>query len=133
MNETNPNRQCQLYNDIVMDRFLNPQNVGDIENADGVGEVGSAACGDIMKLSLRIKDGVVEDARFKSFGCGTAIASADVACSLIKGKTIEEAGKITNEDIIKTLVSIPPVKIHCSVLGEEAIKAAIEDYRKKNG
>lgn len=125
------NKDGGLYNDVVMDRFLNPKNIGDIENADGIGEVGAAACGDIMKLSLKIKDGVIEDARFKTFGCGTAIASADMACSIIKGKTIEEAEKMTNDDIIAGLISIPPVKIHCSVLGEEAVKAAIEDYKKR--
>ena len=121
-----------LYNSTVMDHFLNPRNLGDIKEADGVGEVGAAACGDIMKISLKIKDGKIEDARFKTFGCGSAIASSSMATELIKGRTIEEAMNFTNEEVVSALGGLPPVKIHCSVLAEEALKAALEDYLKKH-
>jgi nitrogen fixation protein NifU and related proteins len=121
-----------LYNPVVMDHFLNPRNLGDIENADGIGEVGAAACGDIMKISLKIKDGKIEDARFKTFGCGSAIASSSMATELIKGRTIEEALSFTNQSVVDALGGLPPVKIHCSVLAEEAIKAALEDYLKRH-
>ncbi|MBM3845748.1 MAG: Fe-S cluster assembly scaffold protein NifU [Verrucomicrobia bacterium] len=121
-----------LYNKTVMDHFMNPRNMGDIKDADGVGEVGAAACGDIMKISLKIKEGRIEDARFKTFGCGSAIASSSMATELIKGRTIEEAFKFSNQEVVDALGGLPPVKIHCSVLAEEALKAALEDYVKKN-
>jgi len=121
-----------LYNPTVMDHFLNPRNLGDIQGADGVGEVGAAACGDIMKISLKIKDGRIEDARFKTFGCGSAIASSSMATELIKGRTIEEAMNFTNEEVVNALGGLPPVKIHCSVLAEEALKAALDDYLKRH-
>jgi nitrogen fixation protein NifU and related proteins len=121
-----------LYNSTVMDHFMNPKNVGDVEDADGVGEVGAAACGDIMKISLKIKDGRIEQARFKAFGCGSAIASSSMATELIKGRTIEEALQFKNQEVVDALGGLPPVKIHCSVLAEEAIKAALEDYLKKH-
>ena len=121
-----------LYNEKVMDHFLNPRNLGDLSDADGVGEVGAAACGDIMKISLKIKDGKIEDARFKTFGCGSAIASSSMATELIKGRTVEEAMNFSNQEVVSALGGLPPVKIHCSVLAEEALKAALEDYLKKH-
>ena len=121
-----------LYNPTVMEHFMNPRNMGDIKDADGVGEVGAAACGDIMKISLRIKDGKIADARFKTFGCGSAIASSSMATELIKGRTIDEAMNFTNQEVVDALGGLPPVKIHCSVLAEEALKAALEDYVKKH-
>jgi len=116
----------------VMDHFMNPRNMGDIKDADGVGEVGAAACGDIMKISLKIKDGKIEDARFKTFGCGSAIASSSMATELIKGRTVEEALAFSNQEVVNALGGLPPVKIHCSVLAEEALKAALEDYVKRH-
>lgn len=122
----------QLYNDTVMDHFLNPRNIGEIENADGIGEVGAASCGDIMKISLKIDDeGIITDAKFRTFGCASAIAASSIATELIKGKTIEEASKLTNQEIVENLNGLPPVKIHCSVLASDAIEAALEDYKKK--
>jgi nitrogen fixation NifU-like protein len=121
-----------LYNPTVMDHFMNPRNMGDIRDADGVGEVGAAACGDIMKISLKIRDGKIEDARFKTFGCGSAIASSSMATELIKGRTIEEAMTFSNQEVVTALGGLPPVKIHCSVLAEEALKAALEDYVKRH-
>lgn len=121
-----------LYNPTVMDHFMNPRNMGDLKDADGIGEVGAAACGDIMKISLRIKDGKIEDARFKTFGCGSAIASSSMATELIKGRTIEEAMNFSNQEVVNALGGLPPVKIHCSVLAEEALKAALEDYVKRH-
>lgn len=121
-----------LYNQTVMDHFMNPRNMGDLKDANGIGEVGAAACGDIMKISLRIKDGKIEDARFKTFGCGSAIASSSMATELIKGRTIAEAMKLSNQEVTDALGGLPPVKIHCSVLAEEALKAALEDYLKKH-
>jgi len=121
-----------LYNQTVMDHFMNPRNMGDLKDADGVGEVGAAACGDIMKISLKIKDGKIEDARFKTFGCGSAIASSSMATELIKGRSIEEAMSFSNQEVVNALGGLPPVKIHCSVLAEEALKAALEDYVKKH-
>jgi nitrogen fixation NifU-like protein len=115
-----------------MDHFMNPRNMGDLKDADGVGEVGAAACGDIMKISLKIKGGRIEDARFKTFGCGSAIASSSMATELIKGRTIEEALNFSNQEVVDALGGLPPVKIHCSVLAEEALKAALEDYVKRN-
>jgi nitrogen fixation NifU-like protein len=115
-----------------MDHFMNPRNMGDVKDADGIGEVGAAACGDIMKISLKIKDGKIEDARFKTFGCGSAIASSSMATELIKGRTIDEAMNFSNQEVVDALGGLPPVKIHCSVLAEEALKAALEDYLKKH-
>ncbi|MGI8966162.1 MAG: Fe-S cluster assembly scaffold protein NifU [Limisphaerales bacterium] len=121
-----------LYNETVMDHFMNPRNMGDLKDANGVGEVGAAACGDIMKISLKIKDGKIEDARFKTFGCGSAIASSSMATELIKGRSVEEVMNFSNQEVVDALGGLPPVKIHCSVLAEEALKAALEDYVKKN-
>ncbi len=120
-----------MYSEKVMDHFMNPRNVGEIENADGVGEVGNARCGDIMKVSLKIENDIIVDVKFKTFGCGAAIATSSMATELIKGKTIDEALAITNKTVADALDGLPPVKMHCSVLAEEAIKAAIEDYKKK--
>jgi nitrogen fixation protein NifU and related proteins len=124
-------KEYTLYNDTVMDHFLNPRNMGDVQEADGVGEVGAAACGDIMKISLKIREGRIEEARFKTFGCGSAIASSSMATELIKGRTLEEAKNFSNQEVVDALGGLPPVKIHCSVLAEEALKAAIEDYEAK--
>jgi nitrogen fixation NifU-like protein len=121
------------YSDIVMDHFMNPRNMGEIENADAVGEVGNPACGDVMKLYLKIEDGKIVDAKFKTFGCGAAIASSSITTEMIKGKTIDEALKISNEAVAQALGGLPPAKQHCSVLAEEALKVAIEDYNKKKG
>ena len=121
------------YNKKVMDHFLNPHNVGEIEDPDGVGEVGNPRCGDIMKMYLKIKNNIIVDVRFKTFGCAAAIATSSVATDLIKGKNIEEALKISNRDVIKELGELPEIKIHCSVLAEEAIKEAIKDYYRRNG
>jgi nitrogen fixation protein NifU and related proteins len=121
-----------LYNPKVMDHFMNPRNMGDLKDADGVGEVGAAACGDIMKITIRIRDGKIEDARFKTFGCGSAIASSSMATELIKGRTVEEAMSFSNQEVVDALGGLPPVKIHCSVLAEEALKAALEDYMRKH-
>ena len=123
-----------LYNETVMDHFMNPRNMGDIKDADATGEVGAAACGDIMKITLKIDDvtQTVTDARFKTFGCGSAIAASSMATELIKGRTIEELQKnFNNDDIVTALGGLPPVKIHCSVLATEALNAALEDYKKK--
>jgi nitrogen fixation NifU-like protein len=116
-----------------MDHFRNPRNVGVIENADGVGEVGNAKCGDIMKIYLKIDDGVITDVKFETFGCGSAIASSSMATELIKGKPITEAMELTNKAVAEALDGLPAYKMHCSVLAEEAIKSAILDYYKKNG
>ncbi len=122
-----------LYTDIVMDHFMNPRNVGSIENADGVGEVGNAKCGDIMKMYLKIKDDKIEDVKFETFGCGSAIASSSMATEMIRGKTIEEALAVTNKDVVDALGGLPAHKLHCSVLAEEAVKSAVNDYYDKNG
>lgn len=122
-----------MYSDKVMDHFSNPRNVGEICNADGVGEVGNAKCGDIMKVYLKIEDNIIKDVKFKTFGCGAAIATSSIATEMIKGKTLEEALQLTNKAVIEALDGLPPAKIHCSVLAEEAVKAAIEDYMKKQG
>jgi nitrogen fixation NifU-like protein len=121
-----------VYNQKVLKEFDSPQNVGVIEDANGVGLVGSAACGDIMKMYLKIEGGVIVDAKFQTFGCAAAIATSSVATQMIKGKKIEDALKITNAQVVEELEGLPPQKIHCSVLAEEAIKAAIEDFRGKN-
>ena len=123
----------EVYSAKVMDHFMNPRNVGAIEEADGVGEVGNAKCGDIMKMYLKINDGIIEDAKFETFGCGSAIASSSMATELVKGKTIEEALAITNKQVVDELGGLPPHKLHCSVLAEESIKTAIKDYYDKNG
>ncbi len=122
-----------LYSEKVMDHFIHPRNVGIIENADGVGEVGNAKCGDIMKIYLKIKDNIIEDVKFETFGCGSAIASSSMATELIKGKPISEALDISNKAVAEALDGLPAHKMHCSVLAEEAIKLAIADYYKKNG
>ena len=122
-----------LYSEKVMDHFRNPRNVGEIENADGVGEVGNAKCGDIMKMYLKIEDGVIVDVKFETFGCGSAIATSSMATELIKGKRVEEALSLTNQAVVEALDGVPAHKIHCSVLAEEAVRAAIKDYYDKNG
>jgi len=120
------------YSAKVMDHFMNPRNVGEIEEASGVGEVGNPACGDMMRLYLKVEGGKIVDAKFRTFGCGAAIASSSMLTEMIKGKTIQEAEEITNQHVADALDGLPAVKIHCSVMAEEAVKAALEDYRKKN-
>ena len=120
-----------MYNEKVMEVFKNPKNVGEIENADGVGTVGNATCGDIMQISLKIENDVIIDAKFKTFGCAAAIATSSTATEMVKGMTIDEALKVTNKIVIEKLGGLPAQKIHCSVLAEEAIKKAIEDYKAK--
>ncbi len=122
-----------LYSEKVMDHFANPRNVGEIENADGVGEVGNAKCGDIMRMYLKIEGDTIVDVKFKTFGCGAAVATSSMATELIKGKKIEEAMKLTNKAVVEALDGLPAVKLHCSVLAEEAIKAALNDYYTKKG
>ena len=122
-----------LYSEKVKDHFKNPRNVGKMEDADGIGEVGNAKCGDIMKMYLKIEDGIIVDAKFNTFGCGSAIATSSMATELIKGKSIEEALQLTNKAVVEALDGLPTHKIHCSVLAEEAVKAAIRDYYDKNG
>ena len=125
-----------LYNNTVMDHFINPRNMGDLKDADAIGEVGAAACGDIMKISLKIdeKTNKVIDARFKTFGCGSAIAASSMATELIKGRSIDDLEKnFDNQQIVDALGGLPPVKIHCSVLASEALNAALEDYKKRKG
>ena len=121
-----------MYTEIVMDHFMNPRNVGEIENADGMGEVGNVKCGDIMRIYIKVNAEVIEDIKFKTFGCGSAIAASSMATELIKGLTIEEALKVTNKQVVDSLGGLPAVKIHCSVLAEQALKAAIYDYATKN-
>ena len=120
-----------MYSEKVMDHFANPRNVGEIENADGVGQVGNPTCGDIMRITLKIDNNVIKDAKFKTFGCGAAVASSSMATEMIIGKTVDEALKLTNKAVMEALDGLPPVKIHCSVLAEQAVQAAIEDYRSK--
>lgn len=120
------------YSEKVMDHFLNPRNVGQIENASGVGEVGNAKCGDIMKIFLDIEDEIIKDVKFQTFGCGSAIASSSMATEMVKGKTIHEALELTNKAVAEALDGLPPVKMHCSVLAEQAIKAALIDYAQKH-
>ena len=117
-----------LYSEKVMDHFRNPRNAGVLEDANAIGEVGNAKCGDIMKMYLKIEDDIIQDVRFETFGCGSAIAASSVATELIKGKTVSEAMKLTNKAVVEELGGLPPHKIHCSVLAEEAIQAAILDY-----
>lgn len=122
-----------MYSEKVMDHFSNPRNVGEIENADGVGQVGNPKCGDIMKMYLKIENDIIVDVKFKTFGCGAAVATSSMATELIKGKTLDEASKITNKAVTEALGGLPPVKLHCSVLAEEAVASAIQDYRRKQG
>ena len=121
------------YSEKVMDHFTHPRNVGEIEDASGIGQVGNAKCGDIMKMYLKIEDDVIVDVKFKTFGCGAAIATSSMATELIKGKTVAEALQLTNSAVVEALEGLPPVKIHCSVLAEEAIKSALADYYTKIG
>ena len=122
-----------LYTDTVMDHFMHPRNVGEIANPSGVGEVGNAKCGDIMKMYLDIENNVIKDVKFETFGCGSAIASSSMATEMIKGKTVEEALAISNKDVVDALGGLPAHKLHCSVLAEEAIKSAVKDYYDRNG
>lgn len=123
-----------MYSEKVIDHFTNPRNVGEIENASGVGTVGNAKCGDIMRIYLDIDDdGVIQDCKFKTFGCGAAVATSSMATEMIKGKTVEEALKLTNKAVMEALDGLPPVKVHCSVLAEEAVHAALWDYAQKKG
>lgn len=122
-----------MYSDKVMEHFMNPRNVGEIENADGVGQVGNAKCGDIMKMYLKIEDGVIKDCKFKTFGCGSAIATSSIATEMIIGKSVEEAVALTNRAVVEALDGLPAQKVHCSVLAEQAVKSAIYDYAQKNG
>lgn len=122
-----------VYSEKVMEHFANPRNVGELPDANGVGEVGNAKCGDIMKMYLKIEDGTVKDVRFKTFGCGAAVATSSIATEMIKGKPLEEALKLTNRAVVEALDGLPPVKLHCSVLAEQAVKAAIADYYRRQG
>ena len=122
-----------LYSDKVMDHFQNPRNVGKIDDADGIGEVGNAKCGDIMRMYIKVKDGIITDCKFNTFGCGSAIATSSMATELIKGKSVEDALKLSNQAVVEALDGLPAHKIHCSVLAEEAVRAAVKDYYDKNG
>ena len=122
-----------LYSEKVMDHFRNPRNVGTIENADGIGEVGNAKCGDIMKMYIKVDDGIITDAKFITFGCASAIATSSIATEMIKGKPIGDALELTNKAVVEALGGLPAHKIHCSVLAEEAVKAAVKDYYDKHG
>ena len=122
-----------LYSDKVMDHFQNPRNVGKIDDADGVGEVGNAKCGDIMRMYIKVEDGIIVDCKFNTFGCGSAIATSSMATELIKGKSVEEALQLSNKAVVEALDGLPPAKIHCSVLAEQAVRAAVKDYYDKNG
>lgn len=122
-----------MYSEKVMDHFSNPRNVGEVENPNAEGQVGNQKCGDIMKMTMRIEDGVIVDVKFKTFGCGAAIATSSMATVLVKGKTVQEALEVTNKAVMEALDGLPPVKVHCSLLAEEAIHAALWDYAEKNG
>ena len=122
-----------LYSDKVMDHFQNPRNVGKMDDADGIGEVGNAKCGDIMRMYIKVEDGVITDCKFNTFGCGSAIATSSMATELIKGKPVEEALELSNQAVVEALDGLPPQKIHCSVLAEESVRAAVKDYYDKNG
>ena len=122
-----------MYSDKVMDHFSNPRNVGELEDANAIGEVGNSKCGDIMKIYMKIDNDVIQDVKFKTFGCGAAIATSSMATELVKGKTVEEALKLTNQAVMEALDGLPPAKIHCSVLAQEAIHSAIADYYQKQG
>ena len=121
-----------MYSEKVMDHFENPRNVGEIPDANGVGTVGNAKCGDIMRMYLKVENGIIEDVKFKTFGCGAAIATSSMATEMVKGKTLKEALQLTNKAVAEALDGLPPVKMHCSLLAEEAIHAAVEDYLKKH-
>ena len=121
-----------LYSEKVMDHFQHPRNLGKMEDADGIGEVGNAKCGDIMKMYIKVKDGVISDVKFNTFGCGSAIATSSMATEMIKGKPVEEALKLSNQAVVEALDGLPTHKIHCSVLAEEAVRAAVKDYYDKN-
>ena len=121
----------EKYSEKVMDHFMNPRNVGEIKDADGIGEVGNPRCGDIMKMYIKVKENKITDIKFLTFGCGAAVATSSMVTELVKGKTLEEALKITNKEVAKSLDGLPPLKMHCSNLAQEAIKAAVKDYRKK--
>ncbi|MCT8976929.1 Fe-S cluster assembly scaffold protein NifU [Clostridium sp. CX1] len=122
-----------MYSDKVMEHFRNPRNVGELEDANGIGEVGNPQCGDIMKIYIKVEDNIIKDVKFKTFGCGSAIASSSMATELIKGKTVEEAWSLSNKAVAEALDGLPPVKMHCSVLAEEAIHKAINNYRESQG
>ena len=122
-----------MYNEKVMEVFKNPQHMGEVENYNAIGTVGNETCGDIMQITMRIENGIIEDAKFKTFGCAAAVASSSTATGMIIGKSIEDALKLTNKEVITELEGLPPQKIHCSVLAEDAIRAAIDDYRKRVG
>ena len=122
-----------LYSEKVMDHFRNPRNVGEVEDPDGVGQVGNAKCGDIMRMTLKIDDGIITDVKFTTFGCGSAIATSSMATELIKGKPVSQALELTNQAVVEALDGLPAYKLHCSVLAEEAVKAAVKDYYDKNG
>lgn len=122
-----------LYSDKVLDHFSNPRNVGEIQDADGIGEVGNAKCGDIMKMYVKIDGGIITDIKFKTFGCGAAIATSSMATELLKGKSIDDALKLTNKAVVEALDGLPEVKLHCSVLAEQAVKAALSDYYTRQG
>ena len=119
------------YTEQVMDHFMNPRNMGEMEDASGVGTVGNAKCGDIMRIYIKVENDVITDVKFKTFGCGAAIATSSKATEIVKGMTLEEAEKVTNKMVMETLGGLPPVKVHCSVLAEEALHAAIQDYRER--
>lgn len=121
-----------MYSEKVMDHFTNPRNVGEIEDANGVGTVGNAKCGDIMRMYLKVENGIIQDVKFKTFGCGAAIATSSMATEMVKGKTLKEALQLTNKAVAEALDGLPPVKMHCSLLAEEAIHAAVEDYLKNH-
>lgn len=122
-----------MYNEKVMEAFKNPKNVGEVENYDGIGVVGNASCGDIMQITIKVENGVITDAKFKTFGCAAAVATSSTATEMVIGMTLEEALTLTNKKVVEVLEGLPPQKIHCSVLAEEAIKKAIEDYYSKQG
>ncbi len=122
-----------MYSEKVMDHFANPRNVGELADANAIGEVGNAKCGDIMKIYMKIEDDIIKEVSFKTFGCGAAVATSSMATEMVKGKTIEEALKLTNKAVMEALDGLPPAKVHCSVLAEEAINAAIADYYKRQG
>ena len=122
-----------LYSEKVMDHFQNPRNVGELADASGIGEVGNAKCGDIMRMYIKVEDGIISDCKFKTFGCGSAIATSSMATELIKGKPLEEALTLSNKAVVEALDGLPPAKIHCSVLAEEAVRAAVKDYYDRNG
>lgn len=122
-----------MYTEKVMENFLHPKNSGRIDEADGIGQVGNPVCGDVMKIYLKIKDDRIEDIKFETFGCAAAIATSSIVTELVKGKTLDEAERVTNKDVAEALGGLPPQKVHCSLLAEEGIRAAIEDYRKRKG